>query len=543
MSPLSLKASLLDIQPHLAATAVSPKGFKTALQSFVQFLISQQVPASLWVKLPKDDAWWQDVWQYGQQAAGCCIYTLGEQTGNPPDTLAASLRTIAIEQTPELKREYLCMAIAENFVGVLFAARTDAKTAPGDKRTLQLFVSTAPKTAVALSKGIKSIIEENLPQIDEKNSDSFSDSAQTLQARASQLGDQRFIAGAAALSQWDRCFPPQVMSQPTLPLSEAFLAWQLQFQEALRSQLSEQRSLAKGNQKSGLQGLSADFLTQAKEALQSPLTTIKTALTLLGSPSLKLAQKQRYLEMISTQCEQQRTLIDSITNLLQLQTTQRGKTEVLHLSDLVPGLVSTYQPLAEERGIMLAYTVPEGLPSVKATETELKQVIIYLLRNGIQTTLKGGRVWVAATAQDSNFVALSIQDGSSGIAKSDLSRVFEPFSQLSMNTGESDTGLEFALIQQLVQRTGGEILVESTLNQGTTFTVLLPIASPQPDTSQPDTSQPDVARSEISAIPASESAIGEASQQESSTSPQSNQQQRTAVELAQAIRDAELLSR
>ena len=102
MSALSLQNRLAGLQPTPAAVAVDPRGFKSALQSFIQFLIAHDVSATLWLKLPKDDAWWGDIWQYGQQAAGCTIYTLGEQTGTPPDTLAASLRPIPIEPGPEL---------------------------------------------------------------------------------------------------------------------------------------------------------------------------------------------------------------------------------------------------------------------------------------------------------------------------------------------------------------------------------------------------------------------------------------------------------
>ena len=146
-SALSLQARLNSLQPQPAAVAVDPKGFKAALQSFIQFLIDQEVSATLWLKLPKGEAWWEDIWQYGQQAIGCTIYNLGDQVENPPDTLAASLRPIPIDSIGALKKEYLCLAVAPNFMGALLAARTStpASTAPvsttlppNSKRNLQL---------------------------------------------------------------------------------------------------------------------------------------------------------------------------------------------------------------------------------------------------------------------------------------------------------------------------------------------------------------------------------------------------------------------
>ncbi|MEL6350690.1 MAG: ATP-binding protein [Cyanobacteria bacterium J06627_28] len=472
MSPLSLQASLASLQPPPAAVSVDPRGFKTALQSFVQFLVTHQVQATLWLKLPKDDAWWQDIWQYGHQAAGSTIYTLGEQTGTPPESLAASLRPIPIEQTAELKREYLCVAVAENFVGVLLAARIAPGTPTPDKRTLNLYSSITPRTVAAVSHGIKAVIESNLPA--ELQEMSATDGKPTVGAGA---GADRTIAGAAALSQWDRCFPESLMNRVTMPLAETFLTWQVQFQEDLRSQLNEYRSAQKNNKpSSALAATDADFLNQARQKLHAPLTTIKTALTLLGSNGLKLAQRERYLDMISAQCEHQEALINSITQLLQVQGTRSEPSKTLMLSDLIPGIVSTYQPIAEERGIMLAYTVPADLSAVVCAECELKQVVIQLLQNGIQITPKGGRVWVAARTHSDKFVALTVQDSGCGIAKDDIDGLFEAFSQTS-GSDSKGAGLGLTLVKQLVTKMGGSISVDSTPNSGTTFTLLLPTIS------------------------------------------------------------------
>ena len=499
MSSLSLQTHLLSLQPKPAAVAVDPRGFKTALQSFVQFLITHEVQATLWLKLPKDDAWWQDIWQYGQQAAGCTIYTLGEQTGNPPESLAASLRPIPIEQTAELKREYLCLAVADNFVGVLLAARVAPGTPTPDKRTLNLYSAIAPRSVVAVSHSIKAILDHNLPAESPPEPDTSLE-ANAEMAKATDEGSEseddmsltgriqphsaRAIAGEAALSQWNRCFPESLASQTTMPLAENFLTWQLQFQEDLRSQLNEYRSVSKNKKANtltpALHSISAGFLDKARQELHSPLTTIKTALTLLGSPTLKIAQRQRYLEMITAECEHQKSLINDIVQLLQAQTTRRETAQGLILSDLIPGIVSIYQPIAEERGVMLAYTVPAELATVLGVEAELKQVLIQLINNGIQITPTGGRVWVAATPYNNNFVSLTVQDSGCGIAKENIERMFDAFVQTASShsaqkESKKGTGLGLTLVRHLIQRMGGSISVESVPNSGTTFQILLPI--------------------------------------------------------------------
>ncbi|MGB3291674.1 MAG: ATP-binding protein [Phormidesmis sp.] len=489
MSSLSLQTHLVSAQPQLPAISVDPRGFKIALRSLINFLIANQVSATLWLKLPKDDAWWTDIWRYGQQAPDCNIYVLGGQPVTLPEELAANLQVIAIAQDADLKREYLCLAIADNFVGVLLAARAPVGTHAADKRTLKLYCSTSNQGVTALSAGIKQAIEGSLPvtQAAAELTDISSESdisAEGNSSASSDLPDRNqaavtedpFAASRAVLNHWEHYFPNDPTLWGTLPLTDAFLAWQLQSQEELRSQLATYRSVGQGATTAPLFALAPDFLAQAGQELQSPLTTIKTALTLLGSPTLKLAQRQRYLDMIGAQCEHQKSLINSVIDLLQIQTSAASTPKALQLADMIPGIVSTYQPIAEEEGIMLAYTVPANLTKVMGTEAGLKKAVTHLIINGIQNTLHGGRVWVTAAPHDANFVALTVQDSGVGIAKTDIAKLFEAFYRSSSNH-KAGAGLGLTLVQQLIGRMGGSVSVDSELSRGTTFKLLLPIDS------------------------------------------------------------------
>lgn len=473
MSSPSLLAHTVNLSSSSGAITVDPRGFKAALQSFIQFLITHRVRATLWLKLPKDDAWWQDIWQYAQQAAGCTIYSLGEQTGNPPNTLAASLRPIPIEQAAELKREYLCLAVCDQFVGSLVAARVASGTV-SDKRTLRLYGSTSLSTIAALSTNIKTVIENSL-SVPVPKSGMESGLGTPLDYASEQT-----IAGAAALSQWERYFPKTLWTQGSSPLSDAFLVWQMQRQEDLRSQLNRNRGIHKEPESNPTsQSINTDFLGQAREELQSPLTTIKTALTLLDSPTLKLAQRQRYIEMIAAQCDRQKNLVNSIIELLQLQMTQSQPPHPICLSELLPGIVSIYQPIAQERDIMLAHTIPDRLATVLGVEAELKQVVVRLIKNSIRRTVKSGRIWVSAVPDGKNFIVLTVQDSGSHIPKAEINRLFEPFHPSTHPSANSDiASLDLMLVEQLVQRMGGYITVESPPDQDTLFKVGLPIQPP-----------------------------------------------------------------
>ena len=220
--------------------------------------------------------------------------------------------------------------------------------------------------------------------------------------------------------------------------------------------------------------INPQFLKAAAQELNNPLTTVKTALTLLNSSALKPKQRQRYLQMIGEACDRQSQLINDVFALLELQLTPPKKApEKVQLWNLVPGVVSTYQPLAQEHNILLAYTVSNHLPPVLAVEANLKQVLVSLLSNSIQFANSGGRIWVTAHQRVDGRLALVVKDNGRGINPANLPQVFDAFYR-SMSEG---SGLGLTLVQQLLASCGASISVSSTPGQDTTFTILLAAAA------------------------------------------------------------------
>ena len=224
---------------------------------------------------------------------------------------------------------------------------------------------------------------------------------------------------------------------------------------------------------SSVSEISPQFLKSAAQELSNPITTIKTALTLLNSSTLKPQQRERYLKMIGQACDRQSHLINSVFKLLELQLTpQDTALEKVQLWDLVPGVVSTYQPLATENNILLAYTVSSHLPPIMAIESHLKQVLVSLLSNCIQLTDAGGRIWVKTHQRGDGQIALVIQNNGRGVAPSVLPQAFDSFYR---STSEG-IGLGLALVQELLAHCGATISLSSTPGKGTAFTILLLVA-------------------------------------------------------------------
>jgi len=219
-----------------------------------------------------------------------------------------------------------------------------------------------------------------------------------------------------------------------------------------------------------------EFIKNMGLELRTPLSTMKTALSLLNSPSLKPPQRQRYMDMLSQECDRQGSLISGVLDLVQLESgADQVQMEPLRLSEILPGVVSTYQPLAQEKGVMLAYVVPEDLPPVSCSTNWLRQIVINLLHNSIKFTPQGGQVWVRAR-QQGDLVQIEFRDSGIGIASADLPRIFNRFYRVRGIPEDSNgVGLGLAIVQQLLLRCGGSIGVKSKQGEGSIFTVQLPI--------------------------------------------------------------------
>jgi signal transduction histidine kinase len=126
------------------------------------------------------------------------------------------------------------------------------------------------------------------------------------------------------------------------------------------------------------------------------------------------------------------------------------------------------EPTARACSVTIAARpVPPGL-HVRADEAELQHTLINLMLNAIQACASGGKVSLAADGGET--VRIRVADNGCGLAPDDQRRIFEPFFSLR----KGGTGLGLFLSLNSVRRWGGEIVVESTLGQGSTFEVVLP---------------------------------------------------------------------
>jgi signal transduction histidine kinase len=421
-----------------------PATLLAMMRSQIDLLISEQIAATLWVKLPAGNIWQSEINRYLNAVETSKIYTF--QVNENQQHLDADANTqlaslpIYFSKQSRLRREYFLIVLSPQFSSLTVAWRPSR----GIKKNSIKNSTTRKPSLVAIAEFEGRIINQVVEAIDP----------------------------IAAQNNLD------CPSYPDAALLGKLMLKQTQRQDEINTKITKRRLIKLQQQNQNHHNIlqqKDDYLNKACQELRTPLTHMKTALSLLNSPAIKPPQRQRYLQMLTAQCERQNSLIAGVLELLQLEESLKSPTfETVRLCDIVPGVVSTYQPIAQEKGIMLAYTVPTELPPVYFVSGGLKQIVINLLSNSIIFTPNGGEVWVKARLQGNN-VHLEIRDTGIGIAETEISKIFDRFySHRPPATEEpGGAGLGLTVVQQLLQRCGATISVKSKQTEGSTFTVQL----------------------------------------------------------------------
>ncbi len=231
------------------------------------------------------------------------------------------------------------------------------------------------------------------------------------------------------------------------------------------------------------------FLALLAHELRNPLMPIRLGAEILRSAGNMPAPAERARAVIDRQVTYMVRLID---DLLDVSRIPRGKldlrSERMDLAAVVRVAVEDRRGTFEASRLSLELTVPERPVWVMGDGARIAQVVGNLLQNALKFTDAGGRVAVRVEIQDDAAV-VRIADTGIGIATSELTRIFEPFSQVDQSIGRSrgGLGLGLALVKGLVGLHGGSVRVHSEgPGLGSEFFVTLPLALAASDGATPD---------------------------------------------------------
>ena len=216
------------------------------------------------------------------------------------------------------------------------------------------------------------------------------------------------------------------------------------------------------------------FSTDVSHELRTPLTVVRGQLEV----ALFTAQSvDQYRDAMADALEGVERLSNIVRALLMLSQAESGqlalqKTE-LDVAALVRDLVDQHQIPAEAEGVRLSCELPVNC-TISADRIQIERLLSNLLGNAIKYTPAGGIVKVSLIP-GFDQVKLVVEDTGVGISPSDLPHIFDRFYRVPSADAEKGLGLGLSFVAWIAKAHGGTVNVESTLNEGTRFTVLLPV--------------------------------------------------------------------
>lgn len=265
--------------------------------------------------------------------------------------------------------------------------------------------------------------------------------------------------------------------------------------EQLLASLSSQTAVAVENAKlheevqqaytqlQALDRMKSDFLNTISHELRTPLSPILgySEILLSGGMGTLSGGAIRGVQAIQESARRLLGLVESLLVFIRLDQGQVAlNREPVELLPLLQGVLEPFRAKAEERGLSLSVEVAEGLPPVLADTQELVMALNHLVDNATKFTPAGGRVIVKAipTTADGGgrAVQIAVQDTGIGIPKELQPRIFERFFQVdsSLTRQYGGVGIGLAVVRQITEAHGSQLLVESEPNQGSTFQFTLP---------------------------------------------------------------------
>jgi PAS domain S-box-containing protein len=245
-----------------------------------------------------------------------------------------------------------------------------------------------------------------------------------------------------------------------------------------------------------LEELKADFIATASHELRTPLAAVYgAAQTLLRHDfALDEAGRDRFISLIADESDRLGRIVNEIllANQLDAGRVDLGS-DAFDPGELVERVVDAARVHAPPN-IDLERVVPAGLPLVAADRDKVRQVLVNLVENAMKYSPGGGRIEVGLESgreSEADTVVFFVRDEGLGIPAEEQARIFEKFYRLDphMTRGVGGTGLGLYICNELVNRMGGHIWVESTEGEGATFLLELP-AEPKPVRQAPSVTRP-----------------------------------------------------
>ena len=223
---------------------------------------------------------------------------------------------------------------------------------------------------------------------------------------------------------------------------------------------------------SGVETLRTDFVSNVSHELKTPLAVIQNYATMLQSPELPEKERREYAKAVAEQTKRLSSLITNILKLNRLENQQiYPDKKNYNLTEQVCECLLGFERAWEEKELEIETDLDEDVMVYEDAEL-LSLVWNNLFSNAIKFSKKGGSIYVSVKKMEEG-IQVAVRDEGCGISPEEGKHIFERFYQGDTSHATQGNGLGLALVKKVIDIVGGSIYVQSTLGEGTTFTVSL----------------------------------------------------------------------
>ncbi len=210
-----------------------------------------------------------------------------------------------------------------------------------------------------------------------------------------------------------------------------------------------------------------EMSAQIAHEIRNPLSSINMAYECLEE---ELSQSEEVRKTFNILGKSIDVLTSITTDLLDYGKSGKVSKVPLDCLALVDEVFFSFNEKINENGVKVVKKLPKQCTSFKGDEVKIRQVIVNVVNNAIQSMERSGTLTLSLTEEEKNLI-INVSDTGSGISQENLENIFIPF----YTTKKRGTGLGLAIVKHFIDLHGGDVSVESELGKGTTITVKLPL--------------------------------------------------------------------
>ena len=228
-----------------------------------------------------------------------------------------------------------------------------------------------------------------------------------------------------------------------------------------------------------------DFVANVSHELKTPLTALMGFIETLRGPARNDPKAQdRFLSIMEQEATRMSQLVSDLLSLSKVEENERIRpVQPVNLDAILNSTILALAPVAEKAAVAVTAHFPPTVPLIPGDENQLRQVFRNLIENAIKYGARGGKIDVIIDeAQESALlrgqgITVRVRDYGEGIAAHHIARLTERFYRVDSHRSREvgGTGLGLAIVKHIISRHRGRLRINSVVNEGTEFAVILPV--------------------------------------------------------------------